>query len=141
MMEQRRERKIRLAEQRAIEKLQKKNAQMMIQAVNNTEGAMGSDIDDAAITKSGLKNAAANKVYPATDCEDKGPNFSQRIAPMTDDEQFQEKKTFGSKITGKDNDAVFGTEQKLGSFADQSYNTAANHGRVNSGVPGMPPPP
>jgi len=58
-------------------------------AVNNTEGAscvVGSDVDDAAITKSALKNnaAACNKVYPATDCEDK--NFSQRIGPMSEDE-------------------------------------------------------
>ena len=30
---------------------------MIAQAVNNTEGALGSDLDDAAITKSGLKNS------------------------------------------------------------------------------------
>ena len=56
-------------------------------AVNNTEGAscvVGSDVDDAAITKSGNKNNPCNKVYPATDCEDK--NFSQRIGPMSEDE-------------------------------------------------------
>ena len=61
-----------LAEKRAMEKLQKKNAQLNIvhQAVNNTEGAFGSDIDDG-ISKSSNKGQLANKIYPATDCEDK----------------------------------------------------------------------
>ena len=44
---------------------------MQVMAVNNTEGAMGSDLDEAAITKSAYKSNPANKVYPATDCEDK----------------------------------------------------------------------
>ena len=48
MMEKRKEQKMELAEKRAMEKLKKKNAQLNIvhQAVNNTEGAFGSDIDD-----------------------------------------------------------------------------------------------
>ena len=37
-------------------------------AVNNTEGAMGSDVDEVGIVKNNLQT---NKVYPATDCEDK----------------------------------------------------------------------
>ena len=63
---------------------------MMLHNANNTEGAMGSDLDDVAISKSAQKNAAANRVYPATDCEDK--NFSQRIGPMSEDEQITDKK-------------------------------------------------
>ena len=56
MMEKRKEQKMELAEKRAMEKLKKKNAQLNIvhQAVNNTEGAFGSDIDDG-ISKSSNK--------------------------------------------------------------------------------------
>ena len=41
-------------------------------SVNNTEGALAdSDAENAAIKNSASKNNAANKVYPATDCDDK----------------------------------------------------------------------
>ena len=134
MMEKRKERKMELAEKKAMEKLQKKNAQLNIvhQAVNNTEGAFSSDVDDA-ISKSAMKTQLANKVYPATDCEDK--NISHhRIGPLSEDENLVSEKNYGKgnkAMMIKDNDSVF--EAKIG-----NYNTA---GGYNTSDPSIPPPP
>jgi len=48
------------------------------------EGAHGADMDDVAIAKNTLKHAKENRVYPATDTDDK--NVSQRIGPLSEDE-------------------------------------------------------
>ena len=125
-----------LAEKRAMEKLQKKNAALNAvqhQAVNNTEGAFSSDIDDAN-SKSALKGQLNNhKVYPATDCEDKNGSH-QRIGPLSEDENLASEKNYGKgnkAMMIKDNDSVF--EAKLG-----GYNTV---GAYNTNDPSIPPPP
>ena len=86
---------------------------------NHTEGALGSDVDE--IIKSGnKKDVAANKIYPATDCEDKNNN-SQRmgIGPMSEDEQIVTDKKIGQKMKKGDDDQVIDSAMQirdLGSF-------------------------
>ena len=89
---------------------------------NHTEGALGSDVDE--IIKSGnKKDGAANKIYPATDCEDKN-NHSQRmgIGPMSEDEQIVTDKKigqFGQKTKKGDDDQVIDSAMQIrdvGSF-------------------------
>ena len=86
MMAKRKERKLRLAEERALENIKRKGEKMQPIPINTTmgEGAHGADMDDVAIAKNTLKHAKENRVYPATDTDDK--NVSQRIGPLSEDE-------------------------------------------------------
>jgi len=112
-----------------------------VYAVNNSvEGPVpssaNSDMDDVALTKKGSKNDPnTNKVYPATDCDDK--NFSQqRIGPMSEDEQFSEKAKLGKVFAQMKNDDPLVTpgasnyetnnpNQKLGSLPSMDTNNSS----------------
>lgn len=71
----------------------------------------------------------ANKIYPATDCEDKNASH-HRIGPLSEDENLVSEKNYG-KGKMKDNDSVL--EAKLG-----NYNSNAGY---NTSDPSIPPPP
>ena len=72
----------------------------------------------------------ANKIYPATDCEDKNGSH-HRIGPLSEDENLVSEKNFG-KGKMKDNDSVL--EARLG-----NYNSNAGYNTSDPSI--IPPPP